>query len=407
MASSTVNSTTVGATSRGYQAIVSFASGTPVHLFGSGITAGLPVPRGEHNLTITTGSWSNSNGVVTAYPASGDSASLTLVDVEKQGVQQTIVKDWTGFSYVSTNPITDTQPLVFALASQNGTTSYFSLNRYSTAATVAGTVAPNVFSIALTTASYTGPPVYTCSLVTWNDLGVPPSGGNNGLLYYMFEGVNTSASAPGGGDWVANAETPRHLNFVAKGAGTIATSSNASDPVVLTTLPANTFSLFTSAQTSAPYTSTIGGFTLTAGVYRIRWRVTGYGVASFITYLRAAVSPAAPNNWTLTPTSSPLGASPNVYMGSPGYSSSTSTSSNVQSTGDVTLTVTCGTGNAPALFALLGICTSTNYVNGKGLGVTWSSGGSTMTTINNTAAVYANQSVSTERFSEVWVQILS
>jgi len=405
---STITTYTAGTPSRLYNTVVTFSSNTDVPLFDINVSKGRPVPRGDHALTITTGVWQNDSGAAIGYPGgSGESATLTLVDVVRDGVQLTKVQDHAGFSYVSTNDLTDTRPLTFALQSQNGSTTYFTLKRFSTisAAPPVGGAGSSTFTLSLTQTLYTANNQYTVSLTTNNDLGYPQLPVSSSQMYRLMESLVTTSSATGAGDWIANAETPRTLNTVQKGTGAISTTSATDDLVKLETFSSGTFSLYDSTSTSSAYAAGIDGFTLAAGTYRIRWNLTGYGVNSFVSYLRMFTSPVAPDNYSVTPSQS-SSAVAGVYLGTPAYSASASTSSNVVSSGEILLTVSSGINGKPARFALMGVGTATSTVNGKGLGAAFSSGVANIT-LNKTGALYTSAATISETFADVWFQVVT
>jgi hypothetical protein len=310
--------------------LVTFINSDPIALFADRNSAAVPhMDFGTHTLTISAGDVSNGN-----LSAMAESCTLTFDDVavNGNGLVTSAVKDFTGLSYASLNNFDAVTPLVIHTSSNLGV---FELRRALTPV--------SHITLACKNASFATNNVWTVAVTSQNYLSsaAPPPTSSVTNVVSLFELVENGGA--GAGTWTSNATVPRLL--------TLKSDRN--------TTPSNTFVTLPVDQQ--------GAFSLSPGVYQVRWKVPGLAVDSFVSWIEH-IHVAGDFDAAVLPASFPANVRSDVYLGSVAYSPSAASSNIDYSMGEVIIEVgSSASTNSGALFKLQSLAQTTSVIQGKGM----------------------------------------
>jgi hypothetical protein len=316
-------------------AIVRFVDAAVQPLFGqtyfdTSAVSLTPVQQGTHVVTVMCGD--ATTGILTDVTESFTFSFDDLVAMD--GTAACGMKDFTGASYCSLNAFGATQPVYL---SSSRTNTMFAFTR--------GTWPNSMLTVSLVNFASGPPTTWTVTMQSTSFVAtaptVIPSAGN---LVRIGEDVTNMAQ--GAGTWPGKVRIDRALTTLVQGDASVYTSPFA--------------------QLQPGYNN---GFSLKPGTYCIKWKVPGYGVDSFVSFLRRVPVTGASFAGVITPASQPATMSPGIYLGDVAYSPSAASSSLAHSCGRVIVTIdsTGASSDRGAVFALSAIAETTAVVNGQGL----------------------------------------
>ena len=318
------------------------SAGEKIPLFGPTEASGGIIPKGVHTVTIAFGA---APDTITAQ------GSLVIADVNEGGTAadwKSRVVDFAGLPYCSLNAFTSTSGVKFLLAG-HATTSNVQLYREGLMTT------DPKFSF-----SSTSPGTYVISINSQTSENIN-LGVSSAHFYRSLELAPATGTFPS--SWSSSAPA-RPLTMLTRGTDDI--TSSLSGDVILTS----------------------GGLSLAPGHYLLNWRMAGFGVDKFQSYVKV-------DSGTIIPSGSPdaavLIAGKPALLGTPAFSAATSSSALCYSMGSVVIRVT-----VTALLQLEGVCATTNPVQGRG-------------NLNNdhNPAITAGPAIAKDILSEVRIQVLS
>jgi hypothetical protein len=331
MAATLVSSTARGSATFSHRTtLTDFVAGTPIPLFGGDI------PAGVSTISIAVTDPINGAGA-TAAAWNGDLATLVIADTADGGAAQASVIDFAGLNYCSMNTFQGAAPastsfLLFSSLGMDGQNQYMRLFR----------VANGEWAF---DASVGGAGVIFDITINVQGRVMIPSQISAANFYRVIETLmvsdpnNAGTVAEPMPAWTATAPA-RLFNRVIRGNGV---PLSAEAQAVL--------------GPNAVTTTASGRITLAAGnTYNIKWRVPGFGVDKFQSYLEVVDGTAA------IAYQDDLADGDLVVLGSPAFSASTSSSAIAYSFGEATLSV--GAGGATILIAA--VPQTPNPVQGRG-----------------------------------------
>jgi hypothetical protein len=316
-----------------------------INLFGSattGVSAGNfgVVPSGTHTLSIKKTAGTDGTGAI---------ASLVISDVNDGSVAKAIAVDFAGLTYCSLNSFQTAAGLKVMLPG-----SADSLMLYRDA------------SIGLFQIESSAAATWDISVNSHSTSAPAPEAASAGFLFRALETVDPNGAAPL--TW-SSAAPVRPLDILLKG----------NQDATLVVDGTNAVELHTDGTDS-----TLKGFNLKVGYYRIEWRVAGFGVDKFQSWLQVESGTVAVDQ---------SGVAGNSYIvGTPAYSASTSSSALAYSVGSAVIQVT-----SAAFVTLKALAASSNPIQGRG-------------NLNNSLSVLSAPlatPVQKDILSEVTIQVLS
>lgn len=354
------------------------------------------VKRGYHQLTLKSYPSDDTTGIP------DETISLTLFDFSssENGIpkEECRVIDFVGCSYVSTESFSDVTPLRISTVRQFtglGQSNFLVIKRI-----FPGENSSDRGDFSL---EFMGNP----TTINWVAHGVstPTSGESVGALlsssstYRFTEMTQVTSNTLGAGSLVRNKSNIRNLsNDIRYHLDTLSVRPDAVESIdVSIKSQSNSFDSlnpqsYPNLDLVLPMNATTvnaGGFRIKEpGLYHIRWTCPAFGCDKFVSWLKVVNdhidSVSGQNGGAVTYTTAEASVSPSsypngtaasgVYLGSTSFSSSSSSSAVVESTGEISLRVDPSAFNGQTVASLKGLyfvlfCTptSTNSVAGKGL----------------------------------------